>query len=146
MSPEWQPIIMRKRGHTQRLDVIFVETPLDVLDHQARLPYLRISHHPDLDDDAADDEYTRFVRFEISPSESRGANLLFSSLFSSIGCEFPPEPLGVDDEDAILWQAENRREKLGKIRVKSRRGLSNLEYPLVRSTMCWVRRYAPGRY
>lgn len=37
---------------TQRLDIIFVETALHVLDHETRLAYLRIPDHPDFDDHA----------------------------------------------------------------------------------------------
>ena len=40
------------KRRTQRLDVILIETPLNVFDHQARLSYLRVPNHPYFDDDA----------------------------------------------------------------------------------------------
>lgn len=37
---------------TQRLNIIFIETAFDIFHHQACLSNLRISNHPDFDDDA----------------------------------------------------------------------------------------------
>lgn len=37
---------------TQRLDIVFIETALDILDHEARLAYLRIPDHSDFDNHA----------------------------------------------------------------------------------------------
>ena len=36
----------------ERLDVVLVPRPLDILDHERRLADLRVAHHADLDDDA----------------------------------------------------------------------------------------------
>lgn len=35
---------------TQRLDIIFIETALHILDHETRLAYLRVSNHSDFYD------------------------------------------------------------------------------------------------
>ena len=42
----------RMRVRTQRLDIIFIETTLHILDHETRLAYLRIPDHSDFDDHA----------------------------------------------------------------------------------------------
>lgn len=34
---------------TERLDIVLVETALDILDHQTCFSYLRVTDHPDLD-------------------------------------------------------------------------------------------------
>lgn len=39
---------------TQRLDIVLVEAAFDVLDHETRLSYLRVSNHSNFDDDAGD--------------------------------------------------------------------------------------------
>lgn len=39
-------------AQTESLDIILIETSFHILHHQARLPNLRIPHHPHLDDDA----------------------------------------------------------------------------------------------
>lgn len=36
---------------TQRLNIVLVETALDILDHQTCLADLGVAHHPDLDHD-----------------------------------------------------------------------------------------------
>jgi hypothetical protein len=87
----------RKR-HTQRLDIILIEAPLDVLDHQARLSDLRVPHHAYFDDDAAG--------HLVSPNTSMRcrAYLFFSSLLVSRGCvplDGPAAGVGVDDEEAL---------------------------------------------
>lgn len=46
---------------TQRLDIVLIETALDILDHQTRFPNLRVTDHSDLDHDAAT------VRFQLIP-------------------------------------------------------------------------------
>src|SRR5712671_1933791 len=51
LTCEWHGRLARgytcveKRGRTQRLDIILIEAPLDVLDHQARLSDLRVPNH-----------------------------------------------------------------------------------------------------
>lgn len=42
-----------RRKRTQRLYIILIEAPLDILDHQARLSNLRVPNHAHFDDDAA---------------------------------------------------------------------------------------------
>jgi hypothetical protein len=39
--------------YTKCLNVVFVPTPLDILDHETRLAYLSIPHHADFDDHTA---------------------------------------------------------------------------------------------
>jgi hypothetical protein len=46
----------KQKRLTQRLDIILIEAPFDVLDHQARLSDLRVPDHAHLDDDAAGSE------------------------------------------------------------------------------------------
>lgn len=41
------------RKRTQRLYVILIKAPFDVLDHQARFSDLRVPNHAHFDDDAA---------------------------------------------------------------------------------------------
>ena len=40
---------IRQQEHTQRLNIILIETALDIFDHETGLANLRIPHHPDLD-------------------------------------------------------------------------------------------------
>lgn len=51
----WSELVAGGTGKeicTQRLNIVLVETALDVLDHQACLSYLRVANHADLDDNA----------------------------------------------------------------------------------------------
>lgn len=45
---------MEKR--TERLDIVLVETALDILDHQTCFSYLRVTDHPDLDNHTEEKE------------------------------------------------------------------------------------------
>jgi hypothetical protein len=89
------------RERTQRLDVILVKAPLDVLDHQASLPDLRVTDHTDLDDHAgAHQSKRRKDTWGNALVRENDTHLFFSSLFKRDGCAPAEEGPGVgEDED-----------------------------------------------
>lgn len=63
---------------TERLNIVLVETALDILDHQTCLSYLRVTDHPDLDNHAKEGGQLGRTRSETSTI----AHLLRSSPLS----------------------------------------------------------------